>query len=342
MKHKTIILAIMMLAAIKGESENLLKNPSFEEGAGAPESWVRYRLLPENAACNEEAAHTGKRGVSILEASDNMGAGWQYEKPIPVKSGEEYRLSGWIKSEAWGGNEIRIAWFEVKDRNLTWKSTASTKKVDGKCDWTYVESIVKVPENITFATIAAIRSWKAEGSTYFDDISLEKLSEPQSATHETPLPNLDWGKAIPCENISAKEFNSRQQLPVNQWQKMQQDAGELQQVNETLKIGNTCLDGVGWIGPLIKLYPERVYGFESEVKLEKAYNVTMGVAFFDIDGSLLELRIGNPICGTSGPRIEGLIFRTPPKTAAARFLLTQSRSSGGSSFAKFILLSQDK
>lgn len=332
MKIKILILITLTITSV--QAENLLKNSSFEKGEKNPEYWLRYLITSKQAVYGEKAAHSGKRGVGLTSTSHKYGGGWIYEKMIPVTPGEKYCLTGWIKSNSWGGNNISIAWFGVKNGRPKWKSTNRSKAVNGKKNWTKVKLTVTVPENVSFAKINLGRKWKAQGAVYFDDISLEKLSASKPAVNKMDIP---WQKAIPAEKLSLNKKLSPQIIPVNQWKKVHADAGTLKKVGDILEISDTALKGVGWISPAIKLSPGKVYAFKAEIELKKAYHVALGVALFDASGKLLEIRAGKALRGTRKIN-ESLAFRTTPKTASVHFLLTQSRSSGSSCFSKLTLL----
>lgn len=332
MKAKNIILIMLTITSV--QAENLLKNSSFEKGEKNPENWLRYLISPVQAVYGKKAAHSGKRGVGLISTSHKHGGGWIYEKMIPVTPGEKYCLSGWIKSNSWGGNCISIAWFGVKDGRPKWKSTSRSKFVNGKKDWTQVKLNVTVSKDVSFAKINLGRKWEAEGEVYFDDISFEKLSGKKTVVNKLEIP---WKKAIPAEKIPLVQTHAQELISTENWQKMHADAGTLKRAGNILEISNTALKGVGWVSPAIKLTPAKVYTFQAEIELQKAYHVALGVALFDAAGKLLEIRSGKLLRGTKKVH-ESLCFRTTPKTASTRFLLTQSRSSGTSRFSKLTLL----
>jgi len=333
MNVKSIVSIFIMLAVTGIQAENLLKNSSFEDGKNNPENWLRYLITPEQAIHDEKAAHNGKRGVGLTSTSHKYGGGWIYEEIIPVVPGEKYCLSGWIKSESWGDNCISVAWFEVKNGRPTWKTTSSSELVNGKKDWTQVILNVTVPENISFAKINLGRRCKTEGAVYFDDISFEKLSDSKTAANTLDIP---WQNALPAEKKSPDKTFFPEEITAENWEKVHDDAGTLQKIGAVLQIKDSALDGVGWVSPSLELSPGETYIFQAEIELNKAYHVALGVALFDASGNLLEIRAGESLQGTRKIQ-ERLVFRTTLKTASVRFLLTQSRSSGTSSFSKLIL-----
>ena len=335
-KNITAVLTIFAFAVTGFAGENLLKNASFEQGDKSPEKWVRYLISTDQAVYGEEAARSDKRGVGLTSTTHKYGGGWNYEKIIPVVEGEKYCLSGWIKSNSWGGNNISIAWFGVKDGRPRWKSTNRSKYVNGKKDWTQVKLNITVPKGVKFAKVTVGRKWKAEGSVYFDDICMEKISGSSSAETAKTL-QIPWQKALSAENIPVGKPLSKEIIPPAKWQENRADAGTLKRIGSKLKIGDTALYGVGWISSEIKVLPGQVYALTADIKLKKAYHVALGAAFCDAKGKLIEIRKGKDLRG-SLKTSQKLIVRTPPKSATMRLLLTQSRSSGTSSFSNLTLV----
>jgi hypothetical protein len=338
MMGKCIYILICCAITICADAENLLSNPSFEDGEKSPDHWVRYRLMLKQTDYSQKAARTGKRGVAVLGTNDNMGSGWLYEKMIPVKTGEKYKLSGWIKSNSWGGNGLRVSWFGVEEGRPKWRFSESTEMVNGKKEWTYVECVVTVPKKVKFAKIIAGRKWMSMGEAYFDDISFEKFDSFDAETGVLEAPRLDWSKSESEKEVAPENKIDIIRLPVKggYWQKMRSDAGELNQAGEALEIRDTALKGVGWMGAPVKVEPGKVYGLESEIELKKAYHVALGAAFYDAKGKLIKILMSKTLQG-SKKEIVKFFFRAPPETAFMRLLLTQSRSSGSSFFRKLAL-----
>jgi hypothetical protein len=336
LKNITAIFTIFAFAVTGWSGENLLENASFEQGDKSPEKWVRYLISSDQAVYGEEAARSGKRGVGVTSTTHKYGGGWNYEKIIPVVAGEKYCLSGWIKSNSWGGNNISIAWFGVKDGRPRWKLTNRSKFVNGRKDWTRVKLNVTVPQGVKFAKITVGRKWKAEGSVYFDDICLEKISGSSAAEIAKTL-QIPWQKAIPAENIPVGKPLSKEIIPLSKWRENRADAGTLTRTGSKLEISNTALHGVGWISPEIKVLPGQVYALTADVKLKKAYHVALGAVFYDAKGKFIVIRKGKALRG-SLKTSQKLVVRTPAKNTTMRFLLTQSRSSGTSSFSNLTLV----
>ena len=326
------ILGLIALS-ISVNAQNLLENPSFEEGDKMPDKWLRYQITPEQAVYGSQAAHSGKRGIGLTETSGKYGGGWIYEKMLPVRSGDKYRLSCWIKSNSYGGNNISIAWFGVKNGRPNWFSTSRSKFVKGVKNWTLVKLEVTVPPKAVFAKINLGRKWSAKGSVYFDDVSLVQISGKKVASAK--LPEIDWQKAVFATRQSAGQVANVKNLPVEFWLKYQEDAGTFAKTSTSLEVSNTSLDATGWISKEIPVKTGEIYSFETKNKIEKAYHVAIAAVFVDAQGKTLGItRSKSPISKIS--------FQIPPKCTNIRLLLTQSRSSGKSTFSDFKLTKLSK
>lgn len=336
MRAPNIILLFMLLSAVAVQGENLLKNSSFEEGDASPKKWLRSHIAPEQAVYSQDTARSGKRGVGILATDHKYGGCWIYEDIIKVKPGEKYSLGAWIKSDSWGGNHVSIAWFTVKDGRPLWVSTSRSKFVNGKKDWMKVELVATVPEKISFAKVQIGRKWKADGPVFFDDISLKKLSISNETINAEEKLNIQWSKALPVEQIDLSQQRAEETVSIDQWEKNLPNAGSFKRDKDFLEVSNTALKGVGWVSSTIKVNPDAIYEFKADVKLKKAYHVALGVALYDASGKLLEIRKGASLRGTKEEQAD-LLFRTTAEAETARFLVTQSRSSGSSQFSKMTL-----
>lgn len=338
MKKTLLTLLAAAAWAANIQAENLLKNPSFEQAEnGAPIGWVRSRVSPEQGMYSRAAAHSGKCSVVIKDKLDPHGAGWFQEEYVPVEPGEKYRLSGWIKTEnAWGGNTVIAALFAIENGKPKWQLTEYAANVDGNKNWTQVTREFTIPEKVRVLKIAAIRRWKAPGTSYFDDLTLEKCSGSPTTATAAAAPKPDWEKALPAENFGPDRPSRRTTVAINapDWRKLEEAAGELKRTSTTLSIADTALRGVGWLSPAFPVKPDRLYGFEAEVSLNKVYHVRLAAVFVDGRGQPVAIRIGPPLQGNEKARAHLLMFRPPAGTMAVRLALLQNRSSGGSSFGK--------
>lgn len=338
---KKILLAALATAAglTNAPAENLLKNPSFEQAEnGAPVSWVRSRVSPEQGIYSRTVARSGKCSVAIRDKLDPQGAGWFQEEYVQVEPGVRYRLSGWVKAEnAWGGNTVAASLFTIENGKPKWQLTEYAAHVDGNKNWTQVTREFTIPEKVRVLKIAAIRRWKAPGTSYFDDLTLEKCSgSPTAAAAVDAAPKPDWEKALPAENFAPARPARRTAVAVDSpdWRKLEETAGELKRTSTALSIADTALQGVGWLSPAFPVKPTGLYGFETEVTLNKVYHVRLAAVFVDGRGQPAAIRIGPPLHGNEKATAHLLMFRPPAGAVAVRLALLQNRSGGGSSFGK--------
>lgn len=167
----TLILASQQATA---RSNNLIKNPSFEEETGGkPNSWdtTAYKndLTITEFNLERGPGHSGEKYVVIINKSENDA---RYSQRIKVKPDNMYRLSCWIKTENVGLNN--------KGANLSiankLEMSKEIKGTNGK--WEYVELYVKTGNGIDAinATVGlggycSINTGKAS----FDDVCMEEV-----------------------------------------------------------------------------------------------------------------------------------------------------------------------
>ena len=103
MNSASKLMAVLALAVgigfvAVGTAENLLVNPSFEEGVGSPAGW---RPWPAQAPgvdfrWDDGRAHTGSRSVCVEAGQGSFG---MWRQVVPVQGGTVYVLAGYVGFE---------------------------------------------------------------------------------------------------------------------------------------------------------------------------------------------------------------------------------------------------
>jgi len=168
-----ILLCFYCASAQESTSENLLVNPSFENGSvergKAPDLWglITESAEPVNGGLTDSAAHTGKYPV-FLDKPANGKDKWEVlASNISIQSGDVYKFSAWIKSDPKNPlkrdarGAISIEWKDADGEEISravsdpW--TAKTLQVSQ--DWIEVKIEAVAPPKTQSATFAI---------TYFD------------------------------------------------------------------------------------------------------------------------------------------------------------------------------
>ena len=99
MRKFTVVSAVLALAMVGYAQENLLPNPSFEEGARAPEGWT-----PASDACSwSQEARTGARSLAVTgDGSDTTY--WRTDDP-GLEAGQVYEFSVWTRAVKAGAGQ---------------------------------------------------------------------------------------------------------------------------------------------------------------------------------------------------------------------------------------------
>jgi putative membrane-bound dehydrogenase-like protein len=154
---------------------NLIKNPSFEEtSSGGLSGWRTATYGGKAEFSSAEVAHEGQHSVKI---SSTDGADGSWSMLAPVRPGAQYRLSGWIKTEAVArasGNAIGAL---LNVHELNDPKGGATQGVIGTHDWTRVE-MTFASGTLSEVTInCLLGGWGlCRGTAWFDDIRLEEIS----------------------------------------------------------------------------------------------------------------------------------------------------------------------
>lgn len=184
---------IAQLAAVE-EPAAIIRN-AFET---ADPGWILF-VPPESKPLggslhySSAAAHSGARGAELAAEQPARVGLRPPGGPIPVVAGERYRLCVWVKGAADFAPEpgtpgviVRATLFRRPGVDLAaghayvgFKGVARAR-----CDalgesgtlpsWTPLEAVIEIPPEAT-ALIPFVFLWRARGSLYVDDFTLERV-----------------------------------------------------------------------------------------------------------------------------------------------------------------------
>ena len=160
---RTALFVAVMLMCAAGFADNLVPNPSAEDGAEAPRSW---RAVPASSGFWQEGgAKFGKRCLG-LDATEGPAA-WR-SKSAQASAVQGYRLSGWIRSEG-GTGWIEAHFVSVRARRVqTLRTPAASDR-----SWVYVALDIPAEMGAPASVHAECRA--AKGRCLFDGIRLTAL-----------------------------------------------------------------------------------------------------------------------------------------------------------------------
>lgn len=155
--RRLLLFACLFLAVSLAAAQNLLPNPSFEEGATSPASWQ----LKEGTGQWETAGHAGTRCLSVTGDGKDSNY-WSTPLP-PLTPGATYRLSFWGKlgKGTSGGCVVSGPDFCNRDWGLSDK-------------WQQYSYVFCVPAGRT-GGVCRLGQWTVGGPVYFDDVELRRV-----------------------------------------------------------------------------------------------------------------------------------------------------------------------
>lgn len=176
-----------------GAEQNLLTNGDFEKVGPdqKPESWQEdcWQGTSVLTATNKKA-HGGKYALMIKSDQENDARMIQVVK---VKPHTYYRLSGWVASENIPADKTGASLGVVADFNFS-------RPVTGTTDWTNVEFNFCTDSSQTEVTVGPrLGMWggTANGTAYYDDLSLVELANPPANFNQLVTQNSSDNNQAP-------------------------------------------------------------------------------------------------------------------------------------------------
>ncbi|HOQ05489.1 MAG TPA: alpha-L-arabinofuranosidase C-terminal domain-containing protein [Anaerohalosphaeraceae bacterium] len=199
-KHLSFFLAAAWIGLIcttvraGAPTQNLLQNPSFENGSlENPDSWIRSAWAGQADAVIVQEGRRNSRCAKIT--SEGADAAWS--QTVSIQKWGRYRLSGWVKTEnivPKGGQGVLL--------NVHGMDGAQTRALTGTNDWTRLQCEFDIAGINQIMINCLFGGWgQAAGRAWFDDISLELLQEKKPSS-ETITMSIQIDPSKPSEPIS--------------------------------------------------------------------------------------------------------------------------------------------
>lgn len=176
------VAAVGVLGAFGQNSDNLVKNPGFEEtdASGATVAWSgrepAYRFL-------DGCGRNGSRGLAFENSDPNF---YSFpNQPLDFKPGACYEFEVWVRTEGLEGEEsgasICMEWSGADGK---WLGGVYAQGVRGTSDgWVLVKgSIRAVPENAKRVVVSPYVRRGMTGKAWFDDMRVSRYFPPLAST----------------------------------------------------------------------------------------------------------------------------------------------------------------
>ncbi|MGE5532017.1 MAG: glycoside hydrolase domain-containing protein, partial [Bacteroidota bacterium] len=150
-------LIVFTLALSVAQAQNLLPNPSFEDGTGSPTAWQ----VKDGAGKWEATGHTGKRCVSVTGDGENSNY-WFSALPA-LEPGATYRLSFWGKLASSSGGGCAVSGPDYCNRD--WSLTGT---------WQPYSYVFCAPPQRREG-ICRLGQWTVKGTLLYDDAELRRV-----------------------------------------------------------------------------------------------------------------------------------------------------------------------
>jgi len=159
---------------------NELKNPDFEKeafpGANFPADWYPCDLVSEGGAkfvWDSQISHSGNHSIGVEYT--NHGAVW-WQQIVQVKPGKNYRISGYIKTEALDGfSQIQLSFLDEEGCSLhTIRELPGGKLFQGTNDW--AKDVFECCSHQEATALEIRLMVVGKGKVWFDEFALEVIA----------------------------------------------------------------------------------------------------------------------------------------------------------------------
>ena len=186
MKQTLTLLIVLLACSLWAGEQNLLVNPSFNDGVSGWDSiWMRDLNAGETSLVKGalRVVYRGNRDWSVGQS-----------RRTPVRPGEVYEFSGRVKvQEGAGAAQLSVVTRDGASQVMEWMY--GLQQVAGAGDWRSVKARFVVPASC--ATVQFRLTGWGVGSFLFDDNSLIRLREaPQGVELKTPVTAASSGLTL--------------------------------------------------------------------------------------------------------------------------------------------------
>jgi len=192
--HRLLIFTASLAAfCAPASAANLVTNPVFEQGLQA---WQQLWCRDEGQGQAEWLASPNPGGAHCVKITYQGSRDWSFgqETRVPVKPGEIYDFSGWVKCENLKGGlgQLSVVTRDASGKELDWLYGLKSASKDQ--DWQKLSGRVMVPENC--ATLQfRITGW-GPGTTYWSGLTLEKVGETPAPQALAPVTLTGAGSTL--------------------------------------------------------------------------------------------------------------------------------------------------
>lgn len=204
----TSLILILCLNAVAEENnygEQLLKNPSFENGwnnvSNSPVGWSLLNPDQYFGTLSTES-YTGKYSFMLTTKKNIEAWSWTVSDSIEVKDNKTYFVRTHLKYENVKQSYIKIEYFDDDNRWLEFIQTP--ERIDGYSGWKEYYTFIKIPKDIKKIRFVLNAGWVKDkdagnATTWFDDIELIDPDVVNPTKYETEL-SLKKGESWQINN----------------------------------------------------------------------------------------------------------------------------------------------
>lgn len=217
-------------------SENLIKNPGFEEENGSVPLYWSLFVQPQEGSfgkIDKKIFYSGKNSIFL----NNTNAypkepinNWSQKLFLNTSQKKEVNFEGWIKTENVFKSYFLIQFWKQNPARII--DNKKTEILSGTNGWKKVTEKIKIPEETDFVVLRCVIEGK--GSAWFDDVLLE-YSEEQSDEIKRNTEKIE--KENENKNIEdgIKKIEQRLEVLLRENTQLKEKISSLEEENKKIK-----------------------------------------------------------------------------------------------------------
>lgn len=181
MEHLKTALIIFMLSAfltipIAYSQENLILNPSLEQGVGSPNNWY--------AGANAYWSNEGHKGIHSIGLNPTSSSGDWRSEHFNISANGKYYFEFWVKGDYSSGEfYVYVRWF--RDASASNFISQTPFRIMGSySDWVCVNDTLTAPSDAMTCDIFYRAEGTSTGNILVDDFLMYQIVEPESTVKQ--------------------------------------------------------------------------------------------------------------------------------------------------------------
>jgi hypothetical protein len=191
------------VAQSKNITDNLVRNPSFEEG-------LDFWRIGEFLCYSSNESFRGSHSLEVLNNSTVRRWARAYQV-LPVVEGAQYRVSFWMQISNAEASHVKLIWYDdLFGRGESLREDQPQIRVNGTREWWRVSNTYIAPAKARSVSLMICGGWSLDGidlgKTWVDELDFRGVYEPSSRVLSS-FSGLQMLSYVPGFKLDAQVFS---------------------------------------------------------------------------------------------------------------------------------------